>query len=79
MTEDIWCDIKPPKLFTKEFYPQVTARQIYITRILLEGTRHTLEDTSDLASSKKQEKTSISMNKKKSAVRFLSNIHDSGI
>lgn len=73
MVEDIWYDIKPVRLYKKEFSPLVTARQIYVTRILLEGKRAVIEDEND-TSSKHKEKVNISMNKKKSAVRFLSQV-----
>lgn len=74
LTENTWFETKPPRLYTKEFFPLVTARQIYVTRVLLEGKRAIIEDAED-AASKHKEKVNISMNKKKSAVRFLSNVH----
>lgn len=74
VVEDVWYGIKPPRLYTKEFFPLITARQIYVTRILLDGKRAVIDDGEDF-SSKHKEKVNISMNKKKSAVRFLAQAH----
>lgn len=69
MSENTWYGIKPPRLYTKEFFPLITARQVYVTRTLLDGkTAAAISDDS----SKMKEKVKISINKKKSAVRFLS-------
>lgn len=72
MTENTWYGIKPPRLFTKEFFPLITARQIYITRILMDGKRTMAQGDED---SDKKEKVTVSITKKKSAVRFLSQVH----
>ncbi|CAH2009081.1 unnamed protein product [Acanthoscelides obtectus] len=69
--ENVWYESKPPRLFGKEVKPYVTARQVYITRIMLEGSRAT--DIKDEEDEKEQiAKAVVGVNKKKNAVRVLS-------
>ncbi|KAL1491983.1 hypothetical protein ABEB36_012493 [Hypothenemus hampei] len=67
LTETVWYNVKPPKLFSIDYFPAVTARQVQIKRIQLQGKRKLAGDEKlDLA------KERVSISKKKSAVKFLS-------
>nr|CAH7745672.1 unnamed protein product [Callosobruchus chinensis] len=72
--ENVWYETKPPRLFGREVKPYVTARQVYITRIMLEGSRAT--DVKDEEDEKQQTvKAVVGVNKKKLAVRVLSQVN----
>ncbi|XP_057664007.1 uncharacterized protein LOC130898611 [Diorhabda carinulata] len=74
LSENVWYEIRPPKLFAKQIVPVVTSRQTYIARILLDGKLTNLEEAEDdEVTAVKKENTikNVSMNIKKSAVRFL--------
>lgn len=73
LSENVWYEVKPPRLFSKDISPYVTARQIYISRIKLEGKRAEIKEED--GDQNKDSKVMVSMNKKKSAVRFLSDMH----
>nr|XP_023027561.1 uncharacterized protein LOC111515576 [Leptinotarsa decemlineata] len=72
LSENVWFEIKPPRLFTKDVAPLVAARKIYITRVMLNGKRSTPVNEDE---EEKKEKINVSMKNKKSAVRFLSQVH----
>lgn len=60
-------------MFSKPISPLVTSRQIYITRVLLNGKLKGAElnkEPEEISSSKEQQAT-VSMDKKKSAMKFL--------
>lgn len=65
--ENVWYEAKPPKLFTKNATPLVSARQIQILRVVLGGKRG-----GAALLEKPKEKVVINMKKKRSAVKFLS-------
>ncbi|CAG9765179.1 unnamed protein product [Ceutorhynchus assimilis] len=69
LTETVWYHLKPPKLFSTNYSPAITARQVQIMRIQLQGKRKLAGD--DQVCTVK-EKVNVSIPKKKSAVTFLS-------
>ncbi|KAF7272233.1 hypothetical protein GWI33_014969 [Rhynchophorus ferrugineus] len=71
LAEGVWFNMKPPKLFTNgEMIPRVTARQIQIRRIQLQGKRKLVGDDED--DDVKNDKVNVSTLKKKTAMVFLS-------
>lgn len=70
LTNTVWYNMKPPLLFSTEYFPAVTARQVQIKRIQLKGKRKLAGDDEGNGT---RERISVSIHKKKSAVKFLSN------
>ncbi|KAJ8942762.1 hypothetical protein NQ314_009973 [Rhamnusium bicolor] len=71
LSENIWFETKPPRLFSKDITPLITARQIHISRIIMSGAGAKALESPDEEPINK--KVVVNMTKKKSAVKFLSN------
>ncbi|XP_072377437.1 uncharacterized protein [Diabrotica undecimpunctata] len=71
LTENVWYEIRPPKLFSKQPIPLVTSRQTYITRVLLDGKLTHLTADEEDGQEEKSTIKNVSINIKKSAARFL--------
>ncbi|XP_050312301.1 uncharacterized protein LOC126747609 [Anthonomus grandis grandis] len=69
LRDTVWYNMKPPKLFFADYSPAVTARQVQIKRIQLQGKRK-LAGEDETAT--KKEKINVSIQKKKVAVKYLS-------
>ncbi|KAJ8920143.1 hypothetical protein NQ315_011802 [Exocentrus adspersus] len=70
LSENVWFENKPPKLFIKGLNPLITARQIHVSRVVMNGARGNLEAAGGEA--QKSGKAAVNMKKKRSAVKFLS-------
>lgn len=70
LSETVWHNLKPPQLFSSDYMPSVSARQVQIKRIQLQGKRKLAGDDEDVQAT---EKVNVSIVKKKAAVKYLSN------
>lgn len=70
LSDAVWRDLRPPKLFSIDYFPAVSARQVQIQRIQLQGKRKLAGEEEGV---QVQQKVNVSINKKKSAFQYLSN------
>ncbi|KAH1022550.1 hypothetical protein HUJ04_011936 [Dendroctonus ponderosae] len=70
LSDAVWRDMRPPKLFAIDYFPVVTARQVQIQRIQLQGKRKLAGEDEGVAAA---EKVNVSISKKKCAFQYLSN------
>ncbi|XP_066137981.1 uncharacterized protein [Euwallacea fornicatus] len=69
LTETVWYHMKPSKLCITDCRPTVTARQVQIKRIQLQGKRKLAGGEEEVRT---KEKGKVGITKKKSSVRYLS-------
>ncbi|KAJ8941833.1 hypothetical protein NQ318_005116 [Aromia moschata] len=70
LSENVWFESKPPRLFKTDCKPLITARQIHVTRIVMNGAPKMLGTEED--DRPMTPKVITKVIKKRSAKRFLS-------